>query len=133
MHVSSVTMNFTYRTFKSNSDSDSKHPRAHSLNPVDIAPNGSQVLISVFRDHDDVFNPDTAHILVLLEHVVIDMLRIAHGRKEMRREIDTRLDRLAIHLSNQDAQNASTPEAGLKRQLTTTIPSSSGSLSLSAA
>lgn len=62
----------------------SEFPRAYALNPSDVAQHGGQVFVPIFRDQDDIFNPHTAYSFVPLEYIEVDMLRIAHGRDEVR-------------------------------------------------
>ena len=54
-------------------------PRTNRLNPLDIAPDSSQVLVARLRDHHNILNPYTSNILVSLEDIMVDVLRVAYG------------------------------------------------------
>ncbi len=58
--------------------------RADLLDPLGVAADGGQVLVTVLRDQDHILDADAADALVALEHRLVDVLRIAHGREEVR-------------------------------------------------
>ena len=68
--------------------------RANTLDPIDITTNGGQVLVAVLRDQNHILNSYAPDALILLQHVVVDMLRVAYGGEQVRREVNSRFNRL---------------------------------------
>ena len=104
--------------------SSSELSRAHALDPRDIAAHSGEVVVPILRDDHDILDAHSPHALVALQHIVVDEIRVAYRREEVRGEVDPGLDRLP-HRTVSRARNIRRRAA-----LTTTIPSSSGSLNL---
>lgn len=101
----------------------SQYSATHALDPLPFTLYGGEVVVSIFGDEDDIFNAYSADRLVFCEDFVIDEWRVAHCDQQVRREVDAGLDGLF------DCERRFIPRRTMRR-LTTTIPSSRGSLSL---
>jgi len=47
--------------------------RTHPLEPVDVTPDGGEVLITVLGNGDNIFDPDPPNGFISGEDIVIDM------------------------------------------------------------
>ena len=72
----------------------SQLPAAHTLNPPPIALHGGEVVIAVCGDENNVLDTYAADTLILRKYVVVDVLRVAHRSKQVRREVNAGLDSL---------------------------------------
>ena len=66
--------------------------RSNSLQPFHVLPDRGQHLTARVRDNNNILNPHSTNILVLRQNVVVDVLRVPHRRKEMRRKVAARFD-----------------------------------------
>jgi hypothetical protein len=101
----------------------SYHPRTNPLNPLDITPHRREILVPIFRDENHILDPDATNALVALQYLVVDMLRVPDWGEKVGREVDTWFNGLISELLAQSRIEEPV-------QLTTTIPSSNGNLSL---
>lgn len=47
--------------------------RRHPLEPLDVTPDGGEVLVSVLGDSNNIFDPNAPHVLIFREDPVIDV------------------------------------------------------------
>ena len=71
---------------------------AHALDPLDVAPDGGHIIAAVLSDEHDILNTNAADSLVPCEDRMIDMVRIPYCGEQMRRKVDTGLDRLKYRI-----------------------------------
>ena len=79
--------------------------------------------MTVLCNQDDILNAHATNALVTLEHLLVDVLRVAHRSEEVWREVDARLN--GLHGTVNYPFKVGTIQS--ENTLTTTMPSSSGS------
>ena len=57
--------------------------RTHALEPLDVTPDGGEVVVSVLGNGDNIFDPDAPHTLVPREDVVVDVFGSPNWRQQM--------------------------------------------------
>ena len=102
----------------------------HALKPACLLPDCRQVLVAIRCNEDDVFDAHAANAFIALQHVVIDVSRVAYRRKEMLVEVNPGFNGLycgeaRVRFTYLNRQFCQTEEV-----LTTTMRSSNGSRSL---
>ena len=74
-------------------------PRANLLHPLSVAADRRKVLVTILRDQDDVLDAHATDALVALEHLLVDVLGVAHRSEKVGGEVNAWLDRLHSALS----------------------------------
>jgi hypothetical protein len=57
--------------------------RTHSFEPLDVTPDGGEVLVSVLGDGYNIFDPNAPQTLISREDIVIDVFGSTNWRQQM--------------------------------------------------
>lgn len=60
--------------------SNSDFSSTDAFDPLNIAPHRCEILVACVGNDDIIFNPYSSHRLVLFQHVVVDVVRLADWR-----------------------------------------------------
>ena len=72
--------------------------RTHPLEPLDVTPDGGEVVVSVLGDGYNILDPNAPHVLISCEDLVIYVFGSPNWRQQVGREVDARLDGLVTNV-----------------------------------